>query len=323
VRVTVVIACYTERRWGRLVRAIDSALGQSLRPAEVVVVVDHNDALRARIARARPDVTVLANPSPRGASGARNTGALHASTELVAFLDDDAHARPDWLARLVTPFANPGVVGTGGAVEPDWDGRRPAWFPPEFDWVVGASYRGMPEQPSVVRNVWAESMAVRRDGFVGCGGFRVGFGKLGQHSRPEDTDLCIRMTQDGVWIYEPGAVVAHHVPAERSTFGFFVRRSYAEGRGKAELEALLPASTALHSEREYLRRVVPAAALDGVRGAFRPGGLRRAARSGAVLTGVAAAGAGFARGRLSARLTAHRAAPALRTELPTTPEVAA
>jgi len=318
VRVTIVVACYTDRRWGRLVRAVNSAHGQTLRPAEIVVVVDHNDALRARIARTWPDVTVLTNTSTRGASGARNTGALHASTELVAFLDDDARARPNWLARLVTPFANPRVVGTGGAVEPDWDARRPVWFPPEFDWVVGASYRGLPERTSVVRNVWAESMAVRRDVFARCGGFRVGFGKLGQHSRPEDTDLCIRMAHEGIWVYEPGAVVTHHVPAERSTFGFFVRRSYAEGRGKAELEALLPASTALHSEREYLRRVVPAAALDGVRGAFRPGGLRRAARSGAVLTGVAAAGVGFVRGRLAAGR-----APALRTELPTAPGVAA
>ena len=35
--------------------------------------------------------------------------------EIVAFLDDDAIATPDWLAHMATAYADPGVVGVGGS----------------------------------------------------------------------------------------------------------------------------------------------------------------------------------------------------------------
>ena len=45
-----------------------------------------------------------------------------------------------------------------------------------------------------MRNVWASNMAVRRAAFDAAGGFREDFGKVGAVSRPEDTDLCLRVT---------------------------------------------------------------------------------------------------------------------------------
>ena len=61
-------------------------------------------------------------------------------------------------------------------------------------------------------------MAVRRAVFEKVGGFRVDFGKVGDVSRPEDTDLCIRMSTEtgGRWIFVPEAVVDHDVEAERA-----------------------------------------------------------------------------------------------------------
>jgi GT2 family glycosyltransferase len=81
-----------------------------------------------------------------------------------------------------------------GRVEPIWAASRPHWFPPEFDWVVGASYRGMPQAVTPVRNAWSNNMAIRRTVFLAVGGFRDNFGKTGERSRPEDTDLCLRAT---------------------------------------------------------------------------------------------------------------------------------
>ena len=295
----VVIACHTERRWNLLLNAMASARAQRVAPTEVIVVVDHNPALFRRLratVETRPGITVVENELLPGASGARNTGAFIADAALVAFLDDDACAQADWLGNVLRPFADPTVVGTGGRVVPDWASDRPSWFPAEFDWVVGASYLGMPSGTTTVRNVWAENMAVRRDVFDAVGGFRTGFGKLGAHSRPEDTDLCIRMAAaGGRWMYCADAVVSHYVPAERSSYSFFVRRTYHEGRGKAEMARLLPpGAPALASERDYVRRTLPAGVARYSRRALRARSGGDLGRAVSIVVGLAATVWGFA-----------------------------
>jgi len=279
--VSVVIPCHTERNWDTLVGAVASALGQRpVAPAEVIVVVDHNPALFERARRELTGVTVLANRFEPGASGNRNTGAWHTATPLIAFLDCDIAAGPDWLAQLTDPFADPEVVGTGGAIAAAWGRSRPNWLPDELLWAVGASYTGMPVTTAPVRNVWSASMAVRRDVFTSVGGFRDGFGKIGKRNRPEDTDLCLRMGEGGGrWMYVPDAVVEHDVPPERSTFGFLMRRCYAEGRGKVQMARLLRGSRALGAERSSLSRTLPRAVLREASGAVRAAGPGRCAGS--------------------------------------------
>jgi GT2 family glycosyltransferase len=295
---SIVITCFTERRWLQLVAAIDSAIGQTLTAREVIVVVDGNDKLLSRVGQRWPQIRVMANRFDRGASGARNTGAFAARSPVVAFLDDDTEADPKWLELLVQCFEDDSVVGVGGGVSPAWVGRQPTWFPDEFAWVVGASYRGLHDDIAEVRNVWAENMAVRTERFLAVGGFRLGFGKVGTRSSPEDTDLCIRMASDGGrWLYVPAAQVAHHVPAERSTFGFFLRRCFSEGVGKAAL-ARLVTSESLSTERDYLRQVIPHAFYRELQEAVISRRLPPAARACAMVAGLTSAAAGYARGQL-------------------------
>ncbi len=237
-QVSVVIACHTQERLEFLHAAIESVKAQELQPRSIVITVDHEPVLFEILSKKYPDLIVVNNEFERGASGNRNTGAADTHTPLIAFLDDDARARSGWLSALIEPFRDPLVFCTGGFVAPDWSGPRPGWFPDEFAWAVGASHRGLPVEAAKVRNVWSENMAVRSDVFAKVGGFRLDFGKVGVVSRPEDTDLCIRMgraTPDGSLMYVPSAVVDHHVGAERSRFRFFLRRCYLEGRGKIEL----------------------------------------------------------------------------------------
>ena len=300
--VSIVIPCHSERGWDTLVGAVASALGQQPPPAGVVVVVDHNPQLYYRARRDLSGVTVLENRFEQGASGTRNTGAWHTGTPLVAFLDGDITAGPQWLAQLVAPFDDPSVVGTGGAIAAAWERSRPFWLPDELLWAVGASYTGMPVITAPVRNVWSASMAVRREVFTAVDGFREGFGKIGSRNRPEDTDLCLRMSEatGGHWMYVPGAVVEHDVPAERSTFRFLLRRCYAEGRGKVQMARLLHGSRSLGTERSYLSRTLPRAVLRDLTGVVRgpdagqPARSSHAARAGTVVAAVAAAAAGGA-----------------------------
>jgi glycosyltransferase involved in cell wall biosynthesis len=308
--VSVVIPCHDERRWPSLYAAVASVAAQTLSPQRVVVVVDHNERLlhlaRRGLAAAGPiGVTVLPNRQQRGVCGTRNTGVLATRTDLVAFLDSDIVAPPRWLESLVAPFTDPRVVGTGGAIRPVWT-SRPTWVPDEFLWAFGGAYPGMPQRTAVVRNVWSASMVVRRTVFDEVGGFAVGFGKVGRRSRPEDTELCLAMSgaRRGVWVYRPSARVAHHLPEHQSTFGYFLTRCFAEGRGKIALSRRYrgrhhrgrrpgrPAGGGtLHTERAYLLslpRAAIARVADTVSGRDRHG----LAKAGAIAAGVAAAGAG-------------------------------
>jgi GT2 family glycosyltransferase len=305
--VSIVIPTYSEKRWALLARTIASARSQSHPAAEIVVVVDHSPALYRRARRDLAGVTVLENLYTQGVSGNRNTGAFHTHTPLIAFLDDDTVAEPNWLANLIAPFSDPNVVGAGGGISPAWEGPRPRWMPDEFLWAVGGSYTGMPTATSRIRNVWSASMIVRREAFMAVGGFRTGFGKLGERNRPEDTELCLRMSaaNGGHWMYVPDAMIRHAVPADRSTFGFFLRRCYAEGRGKVQMAGLHTGSEALSSERDYLRSL-PRAVVRNIAAASRGQGVTHAMQAGGVLAGVAAAGWGGAVETIATRRTIRR-----------------
>jgi hypothetical protein len=273
-----------------------------------VIAIDHNPELLAKATREFPEVTVVANTVSRGASVTRNTGVAASHGQVLAFLDDDAVAQPNWLDVLLQPLADPSVVGVGGRLEPLWKTSRPRWFPLEFDWVVGCSYLGMPENTTPVRNVWSNNMAIRRDAFDAIRGFRDGFGKIGAHSQPEDTDLCLRAATyngGGLWIYEPQAVACHQVPADRATLKFFLKRCYNEGRGKAALASLNGVTESTSAERRYVRDVLPYGFIRGFLEVVR-GEVSGTVRSLAIVMGISLATAGYLAGRTTARAGTRR-----------------
>jgi hypothetical protein len=305
----VIIAAFTMERWDDIGEAVASVRAQTVPVLETILVVDHNQALLDRAQRELDGVIVIPNVGSKGASGGRNSGVAASRAEVVAFLDDDAVASATWLESLLRHFVNPDVVGVGGRLVPLWASSRPRWFPYEFDWAVGASYRGMPETATPVRNVWSGNMAIRRLAFDAVGGFRDDFGKVGGRSRPEDTDLCLRAAaaqHRGTWIYEPAGIAGHRVPLKRTTVGYFLQRCLNEGSGKAALAALNGASESTSAERQYTRRVLPEGMARGVRDAVR-GDISGGLRSIAIAAGFSFAAAGFLAGRASGAV--HRPSP--------------
>jgi cellulose synthase/poly-beta-1,6-N-acetylglucosamine synthase-like glycosyltransferase len=306
--VSVIIPAYSLDRWESLREAVASVQAQTVKVLETVVSVDHNPELLAKVSREFPEITVVTNTGKRGASGNRNTGVAASRGKVLAFLDDDAVADPNWLEVLLRPLADPSVVGVGGRLEPMWQTSRPRWFPFEFDWTVGCSYLGMPKSTATVRNVWSNNMAIRRDVFDAIGGFRDGFGKIDSHNHPEDTDLCLRAAVyngGGVWIYEPKAVARHQVPADRATLAYFFKRCYNEGQGKAALASLNGVTASTSIERRYARRVLPRGFIRGLLEMIR-GEASGAARSLAIAAGMSLAMAGFIVNRTIARVGIRR-----------------
>jgi cellulose synthase/poly-beta-1,6-N-acetylglucosamine synthase-like glycosyltransferase len=256
---SVVICAYTLDRWDDLSAAIASVRSQTRAACEIILVVDNNEALLERARREIEGVVVTPNTNMRGLCGGRVTGAGLATAPVVAFLDDDAMADERWLEELLVPYADPRVLGVGGRIEPLWRKPRPRWFPPEFNWIIGCTYRGMRvREGGEVRNMIGANMSVRADVLHGCGGFagqmgRIGGGK-GSANTCDDTEFCIRAAKKfgGVWIYKPEASVRHVVTAERTTWKYFLHRCRMEGTSKAVLAGLAGTKDGLSSERLYV-----------------------------------------------------------------------
>lgn len=304
---SVVVSTYDEKRWDDLVSCLRSLEGQTRPPLETIVVVDHNSDLLERARREFPAATVIPNAGPRGLAGARNSGIAATGGEIVAFIDDDARAEPNWLEELEGCISEPATVGAGGALLPLWQGPEPAWFPREFYWVFGCSYTGLPDRLAPVRNPIGANMAMRKSALGEVGGFRQGESEDAPReirSRgvvraggnvPDDTDLAIRIKQhrpDAVWLYQPKARVLHTVTPERTSLGYFLRRCYEEGVGKANLTRYVGSSDGLSSERRHLLTILPRGVISGLRDLTRGDG-NGALRAAAIVTGILSSAVGF------------------------------
>ena len=293
---SVIICAHTEQRWPNLVEAVRSVEDQRRSAHEIVVVIDHNPSLYERARAAFESAHVVENRAARGLGGARNSGVEQATGDIVAFIDDDAVASPEWLGRLLGGYADPSVVGVGGAIEADWEHARPAWYPREFDWTIGCSYVGMPESSHTVRNLIGCNMSYRRDAVKAAGGFRLGYGC-------DETEFCIRVSRLLPWsrlLYDPDARVRHHVPRSRGTLKHFMTRCYFEGGSKAVVTRLAGPASGLASERTYVRKTLPAGVRLGLRDASR-GDRDGLLRAGAIVLGLGATSMGYIAG--TARIT--------------------
>jgi GT2 family glycosyltransferase len=302
--ISVVICAYTQDRWDDITAAVTSLRNQVQQPDEVLLITDHAPELLERARAAFPDVTCLPNTGRQGLSGARNTGVAAATGDVVAFLDDDATAAPDWVATMLEPYRDDDVIGVGGAVLPGWRAPRPDWFPDEFLWVVGCSYTGQPTTRAEIRNPIGANMSFRRSVFAAAGGFDSDMGRLGADAAGcEETEFAIRARrarEGGRVVLEPAARCYHAVSPDRISRRYFRRRCLAEGRSKALVSQLTSSEEALESERAYVRSTLPRGVLHGLRDAVR-GDRGGAARAAAIVEGLALTAGSYvlARARLA------------------------
>jgi GT2 family glycosyltransferase len=303
---SVILCAYTQARWNDLVAAIDSISRQDTPAGEIIVVIDHNQDLYQMALAQFTDIHVMENRGPRGLSGARNTGAENAIYPVVAFMDEDATAEPDWLTKILSSYQDDQVIGVGGAVIPSWLGRRPNWFPEEFAWVVGCTYKGLPEKVAPVRNMLGCNMSFRRQVFDRAGGFHETLGRLGDKLllSCEETEFCIRANRSfprSQFVHNPQARVNHKVPAQRATWHYFQRRCYAEGFSKARVTNYVGSGAGLSSEREYTLRTLPRGIFKGIKDSILEGNLTGLLKGSVIIAGLMITSLGYLFGRLTTR----------------------
>jgi glycosyltransferase involved in cell wall biosynthesis len=272
VYVSVVICTYSPTLFDALVDAVNSVLAQTYEDVEVVVVVDGDESLFERVRErygTHDDVRVHCNEENMGLSASRNAGVDRASGDVVAFMDDDAVAYPDWVERLVRLYRDHDAVAAGGRMAGRWVAGKPSFLPEEFYWLVGVTHRGFPTEECQVRNTFGSNISFRREVFEELGGFEPNLGITGDSNvQGEETEFAARMRQrygEGVW-YDPDAVVEHKIFEHRTNPRWLVGRAFWQGYSKRVMAGVLPnedadegdvgADVDSNEETAFLRRLL-------------------------------------------------------------------
>jgi glycosyltransferase involved in cell wall biosynthesis len=260
-RVSVVVCTYSEERLDHVLACIKSLKKQTLQPIKIILALDKDKALLDFYESHMPADVKIVVSSGFGLSNARNAGVKNAEGDIVAFIDDDAIADEKWLENLVKNYEDPLVLGVGGLIKPLWESKRPCWFPEELFWIVGCSYRGLPENKAIIRNPIGCNMSFRKSVFEKAGYFSADIGRVGSKlAAHEDTEFSIRMTEKipgHKILYDPEAVVHHRVPKSRANLKYVARRSFAEGVSKAIFSCRKSNPTRiLHVEKDYLTHLL-------------------------------------------------------------------
>lgn len=234
IQITAIVCTYN--RADMLGSVIDSLVAQTL-PAQQyeILIVDNasEDGTTALLQQRAKEIANLryVRETLLGLSNARNTGLRLATAPVVAFLDDDAKASPDWLKGICSAFdafrPRPGIVC--GPVKADWGAERPSWlrdywlpFYSVVDW--SDETRCLTEEEWVV----GANFAVDRELALELGGFDAALGRRGPALLShEETALTEGIRRAGhPIVYEPSIPVEHRIHEQRLSKSWFYRRVF-------------------------------------------------------------------------------------------------
>lgn len=245
----------THNRDTYLGAAIDSLLLQEFAGEFEVVVVDNASSDRTReVVEKR--IQALESPLPHfclkyvlepvtGLSVARNTGALESCGQILAYLDDDAVASPNWLQVLYSAYqSNEKLAIAGGKVTLNWPPGivPPPWLSPGLAGNLGAYDLG--EKPIYIDNPGLTprglNYSIRKSFLEQIGGFDPKLGRVGKKLLSNEelhmTELAIELGWQVAYL--PDALVAHNVSPERVNRTWFLSRGWWQGISECYREQL-------------------------------------------------------------------------------------
>lgn len=208
-----IVVC-TRNRPVELERCLASLARLEPTPREVIVVNSAGGPTAEPIALRHSAIYV--ETCEPGVSHARNVGAAAATSELVAFVDDDAVTTTNWLSAMVAPFADPEVAAVFARVEPmeplnqigqryfdqafrgariaSLDRSNPDWF-----WLANTGHISM-----------GTAMMLRRQLFERWSGFDPRLGRGSIIPGAEEHCACSQIIELGYrCVYAREAVVQH------------------------------------------------------------------------------------------------------------------
>lgn len=185
--VSIVIPVYNKPQ-NEFIRAIDSAIAQTVPPDEVIVVDDGSDNGVDYSAIAESRGAKFIRQENKGVAEARNTGVRTSTGKYVVCLDADDALAPEFLVRCVPPLERDNSLGIA------YTGLR--WTKPDgttgiSDWPGEFNYDAQVEG----RNQIPTACVFRRKAFDRVGGYHSRYSPKG--AGEEDANLWLRIASIG------------------------------------------------------------------------------------------------------------------------------
>jgi len=285
----ITAAICTYNRYDVLKKAIRSLEEQSLDQAEYQIVVVDNSPDGEEAKQRAQDYASISNlrylhEQTPGLSNARNVATRNCDSPLIAFMDDDAIAQPDWLRETVRAFEQFGedAAVVGGRVNPIWEKPRPAWLSSKLEGYVSVvNWGGRLRQASP--NEWfaGTNISFRVAELGTVGGFSTQLGRTGSGGSllsNEESEVVDALRAAGkLAIYAPDATVDHLVEASRlrrewfrkrvawqATSDFIMDPASTSGRAQSNWETLLDYVSQLPPRERSIRSLIYETDDDGI-----------------------------------------------------------
>lgn len=200
--------------------ALESALNQTIPVKEIIVVNDGSTDLSMDMVRKfKADFTlsnsqlIIVEQENLGQGSARNMGATLATTNFIAFLDQDDTWQPNHVEKLMAPFEKNPTIGWVYSDFNELDSesriiRRRFLAKSKYkipkDSIFGFIHQDLMMLPS--------ASILRKQAFLDIGGFDIQFRGY------EDDDLFIRLLVSG-WdfLFEPTSTLNYRIHSENSS----------------------------------------------------------------------------------------------------------
>lgn len=302
----VVIATY--RRPEHVRTCLEHLRAQTASPGRIVVVDASPDTLTRDVVADFEEAEYRRNDLGAGTLAAsRAIGVQDAVEDVVAFIDDDAYAEPQWLSELLRPYDDPEVGAVGGRASNGRPGEESVGIDRIGRFLRDGSLTGNfgadPGRVIEADHMLGANMSVRTDALRVIGGIHDYY--PGTCLR-EDADLSLRVRKAGYRVmFAPRAAVLHVAGEYAKGKRFDLRYRFYGGRNHVLLLTTVLGWSDSHVAR-HLARVVRRALSEAGSG-FR--GWRRRAGVADSLRGVAG---GITRGAVDLWGTAVGLASAIR-----------
>jgi glycosyltransferase involved in cell wall biosynthesis len=175
-------------------KTLESIFNQTRKPDEVVVVDGNSTDGTLDIVKQYP-IKLVTEPG-LGFGYARNLGVQNAGGDIIAFIDSDCYAEPDWIEKTLRHFDNPEIAGVSGPTKL-WNTES---MVARFLAIVGGRVR-MPEKEFFMKIAPTMNLAVRKTAVTDVEGFDETL------ARGEDTELTYNITKRYKILYDPEAIV--------------------------------------------------------------------------------------------------------------------
>jgi glycosyltransferase involved in cell wall biosynthesis len=205
------IVINTYNRADSLAQTIRSLLQQQYSSFEIVIVNGPSTDRTQEVFSQFSDSIKVVECSERNLSVSRNIGIAASAGDIVAFIDDDALAEPEWLAQLAQGYDDEKIGATGGKVY-DPSGYNLQYQYCTADRMGNAQWQLAEPNPELnfpgsfrFPYLQGTNTSFRRSSLLEIGGFDEEY-----EFYLDETDVCLRMIDAGYIVRQLPDAYVHH-----------------------------------------------------------------------------------------------------------------